>query len=256
MLTFREYANYGFEKKPSTEEISDSIDRELPIHKFDVEEMCTYLAMRKLGPHSAKATFVDCIVWGEEVGAVRVRVNSQFQILVEKRGIDLNGTTKWICKKNYQINREGYGGFEDAVANELFEEVQDVYDQPLDAPAADYKDLERLAIKIAHRLEQSARQIFVFENITKINNNRYIVVLGVRGQGVEAPQHMRVEENLTEVLYDEKAGCIRVFNTNVESPVGKEHTWSLSTADQDFWFFPSQDMNEMVDAVVLPIKYY
>ena len=252
-----EYADYGFEEKESrNEKIDSSIDREIPIHRFDIEEMSTYLVMRQLGPHKPNARFVNEIVWGEEVGAMRVRINTDIGVMIDKKGVDLGGNIRWITKRSFQVNREGYGGYEDVVAGEIFEHVEEVYYQPNDVASSEFKGLERLVVGMAGKLERVAKDIFIFENITKVDDNRYIISFGVRGQGIEAPDHRRIEKNITEIIYSPKSGTIRVFNTNLESDVGGAHSWTIMPTNQDFYFFPSQDRDEIMEVISTPLKYY
>jgi len=251
-------ADFGFDK----EEVANphsiaSIEREHPIHRFDIEEMGTYLAMRKLGGFlPCKVQYVNQYVWGENVGAVRIRINTGLQLLVDRKGVDLLGNERWLAKKSFQINREGYGGYEDVVAGEIFEVVKEVHSLPLDVPAEDWPNLERTVVNLANKLQRTAKEILVFENITKINSSRYIIVFGVRGHGVAAQDHRRVEQNITEVIFDEHSGALRIFNTNVESDVGGRHGWELMPNDQDFFFFHTQDNEEISEVVSTPMKFY
>lgn len=252
-----EIADFGFDKERSPNPFKvANIQREHPIHRFDIEEMGTYLAMKKLNSSPCKIQFVNQFVWGENVGAVRVRVNTGLQLFVDRKGIDLLGNERWLAKKSFQINREGYGGYEDIVADEIFEAVKEVADNPLDVPQDNWPDLERTVVNLASKLQRTAKDILVFENITKVNNNRYIIVFGLKGYGIETQDHRRVEENITEVIFDEKSGSLRVFNTNVESDTGGRHSWEVMPSDQDFIFFPTQNNEEISEVVSTPMKFY
>ncbi len=250
-------ADFGFDKESAENPHKvTSIEREHPIHTFDIEEMGTYLAMKKLGTTPCKIQFVNQYLWGENVGACRVRINTGLQLLIDRKGIDLLGNERWLAKKSYQINREGYGGYEDVVASEIFESVKEVHSLPLDVPKGDWPNLERTVVNLANKLQRTAKDVLMFENITRISNNRYIIVFGLRGHGIEAQDHRRVEENITEVIFDENSGSLRVFNTNVESDVGGPHSWGIMPSDQDFIFFPTQDNEEISEVVSTPMKFY
>lgn len=250
-------ADFGFDKESEANPHKiASIEREHPIHRFDIEEMGTYLAMRKLGSKPCKIQFVNQYVWGENVGSVRVRINTGLQLLIDRKGVDLLGNERWLAKRSYQINREGYGGYEDVVAGEIFTALEEVHSLPLDIPKDVWPNLERTVVNLANKLQRTAKEVLMFENITKINHNRYIIVFGMRGHGVEAQDHRRVEENITEVIFDEHSGALRIFNTNVESDVGGRHAWELMPSDQDFFFFPTQDNEEISEVVSTPMKFY
>lgn len=250
-------ADFGFDKETGENMHKvDSIEREHPIHRFDIEEMGTYLAMKKLSHKPCRAQFVNQYVWGEEVGACRVRINTGLQLFVDRLGVDLLGNHRWLTKKSFQINREGYGGYEDVVANEIFEVVKEVNSLPLDVPKESWPNLERTVVNLANKLQRVAKDVLMFENITRISKDRYIIVFGLRGHGIEAQDQRRVEENITEVIFDEHAGSLRIFNTNVESDVGGRHAWEIMPSDQDFHFFPTQDNEEISEVVSTPMKFY
>jgi len=251
-----EYADYGFEKKQAGDNVDLTINREAPVHRFDVEELFTYLAMRKLGPHKPKARFVNEMVWGEDAGATRVRLNGDLQLYLDKKGVDLEGNVRWLTHKTLQINRDGYGGYEDMVANEVFEHIENIYYQPIDVPCGEFKELERLVIRLAEKMEKVAPEIFIFENITKMDDNRYLVSFSFRGAGVGAPDQLKCNQNITEVIYNPSTGTIRIFNSNLESRTGGGVSWSLGPVDHDFCFFPSQDQNEIIEVMAVPIKFY
>ena len=139
---------------------------------------------------------------------------------------------------------------------EIYEALTEVHSLPLDVPKDVWPNLERTVTNLANKLQRIAKDVLVFENITKVSDKRYIIVFGIRGHGVEAQDHRRVEENITEVIFDENTGALRVFNTNVESDVGGAHSWQLMPSDQDFFFFPTQDNEEISEIVSTPMKFY
>jgi len=250
-------ADFGFEKEHSdhSPKISN-IDREHPIHKFDIEELGTYLSMRKLGPNPCYSPYVNEYIWGEDVGALRVRINTGLQLFVDRKAIDLMGNEKWLTKRSFQINREGYGGYEDVVASEVFNILEEVSTLPLDVPKEAWPNLERTVVNVANKLQRTAKNMLVFESILKLANNRYIIKFNVRAQGLETQDHNRVEENLTDISFDEQTGALRILNTNVESPTGKSRSWEIMPSDQDFLFFATQDNEEISEVISTPMKFY
>lgn len=251
-----EWADFGFEKVKAPSLVDGLVKKEDPVHPFDIEELFTYLAMRKLGPHNPNAKFVNEMVWGNGVGAMRVIINSDLQAMIDKKGIDLAGNERWLTKRLFQVNRDGYGGFESIVADEIYEELENSYHQPLDVASSDYRELERLVVGLAAKMQKVAKDIFMFENIVKIDDNRYIIVFNYRGAGAGGPGNRKEEENLTEVIYNKEDGTIRIFNFNVESDNGRNRSWEITPSDKDFYFFPSQDKNEILEVLAVPMKYY
>jgi hypothetical protein len=245
---------FGFDQgiEPKT---SDDDEGE-PVHQFNFEELMDYLCDMKLPGKNPKIKLVNEIHWGDGgSGTMRVFIAPRMFVYLDRMGMDLEGNRTWLRKKSYQLNRAGYGGYERSVAESIFEEVKKIDRQPLERPTSDYKELDKLVLAMANKFRGKARDIFIFENITKKSDNHYIIKMGVRGHGIGAPNQQRVEANLTEIAYDAKAGKIRVINTNVESPL-QGHVWALQPSDEDFYAFPSQSKDEIVEAMATFLKWY
>jgi len=246
---------FGFEKDFQKKEQDKKTIKETPVEVFSVEKMMNYLLEMKLPGKNPSMRFTNQIQWGENVGAVRVKMGTTLQMHIDKLSTDLEGNPTWVTKKFYQINRGGYGGYEKSVGQELFGEIQKIDKKQLDAPKNEYKELPNLVIGIASQLRRLAHDIFVFEGIKRVNDKNFIIKLGLRGGGVEARDHQKVLQNLTDVSFNEKTGKIRVMNYCVKSKVGKDE-WNLFPADQDWYFMPTQDKNEIVDVVNTNLKWY
>mgnify|MGYP006908275071 CR=1 FL=1 len=244
---------FGFEKNLELEKKKP--EDEKPIIQFNVEEMMDLLAMHSLGAKQPFIRFSNEIHWGRGNGALRLWMGTGLNIMIERQGIDLNGTPRWICKRLYQIDPSGYGGFEDAVAEELLEQLKKIDESELDSPSREYEDLEGLVASMASVIRRTARDIFIFEGIRKIDQYNYIIRLGVRGHGIEAQDQQRVEENQTHVSYDKNSGVIRLLNYNVESSKA-QHEWAIMVTDTDLNFFPTQTREEIVETIANTLHWY
>jgi hypothetical protein len=252
--TWLEYKDiFGFEKE--REVTTEKIIKEDPLKVFSIEKLMQSLAYRDLNGKSSYLKFIGEVIWGEHVGAVRVKIGPSYYATVDKLCKDLEGNAIWVTKRFYQINRAGFGGYEEHVAEKIYEDAKLVDATPLDRPISEYNDLQKLVISIAEKIKRVGKNIFIFDGITRVNPNNYIIRLGLTGHGVEARDHQRVIENLTDVSFDDKTGKIRIINTSVKSKVGG-HFWKLWPADRDWNFLPSQPTDEIIDAVATTIRWY
>ncbi len=258
-LTFKKYLEatdiFGFDDNRSKDEPDDDMLSK-PISQFNLELMMDILSKKKVGTRTPYLKFVNEMRWGDDPGAVKLYVDPGWSFYIQKMATDKQGNERWVTKKLFQLNRQGYGGLEDLVAHEIHNEIVKTHEGPLDAPINDYSDLEHLTQQIYNKSRKVMKHIFIPEGIRKLSDNAYIIKLGVRGQGVESMNHQRVEQNQTLVSYDPECGTIRITNYNIESPVGGGHAWRLNPNDFDVTCFPTQSRDEISELVAVNMKYY
>jgi len=246
---------FGFDKTRPIEVSKSEVPTE-PIHRFDIELMMNFLSQKKLGVQEAYTPFVTEIRWGQQPGALKLEIDTGYSFYIKKLGVDLEGNPRWITKKMFQLNRQGFGGYEDSVAQEVFEQIEKYSEENIESPVANYNELHSLVDHIYKKLIRESKYIFIPEGIKKINDDAFIIKFGVRGQGVESRDQTRVEQNQTLISYDKNAGTLRVTNYNIKSPVGGRHEWKIYPSDLDLYFFPSQDREEISETVLVHMKYY
>jgi hypothetical protein len=246
---------FGFDHNRSGEEPDDNM-LSRPICQFDIELMIDILSKKSIGNQKPYVKFVNEIYWGSQPGAVKLYIDPGYSFYVQKLGKDKQGNDRWATKKLFQLNRQGYGGLEDIVAQEIHNELSKAYEGPLDSPINDYNDLEHLTQQISNKMKKVMKHIFIPEGVKKLSDNAYIIKLGVRGQGVESISQSRVEQNQTLVTYDPECGTIRITNYNIESPTGGPHEWRINPNDFDIYCFPSQGRDEISELVAVNMKYY
>jgi hypothetical protein len=247
---------FGFESKRSPIPVNDDDLLMKPIKQFDVELMMNLLSQKSIGVFEAHMPFLHEIRWGNQPGAIKLEIDTGYTFYIKKLGIDRQGSPRWLTKRMFQLNRQGYGGTEDIVAQEIFEHIERYSTQNIETPSSTYEDLNILVHEIYEKIKKTSKIIFYPEGIKKINEDAYIIKFGVAGQGLESPGQTRVEQNQTLVSYDRDSGTIRVTNYNIKTPVGKKGTWKIYPNDLDLYFFPSQDKNEISEAVSVHMKYY
>lgn len=257
--SFRQFCEandiFGFQPTRAHDERDDNM-LSRPIRQFDIETMMEILSHKKIGPHTPDMPFTNIIRWGTQPGAIKLEIDTGYTFYIKKLGMDKQGHPRWVTKRMFQLNRQGYGGLEDKVAEEIHEYIENYYDGLLDGPVEDYKDLENLVSNIYNKLKRTAKVIFLPEGIRKLSDDAYIIQFGVRGQGVEEMDHRRVEQNQTLISYDREQGTIRITNYNVTSPTGGAHEWTLGTNDLDVYFFPTQSRDEISECISIQLKYY
>jgi hypothetical protein len=197
-LSFRKFVEatdiFGFEPERFSEDPDNSM-YERPINQFDIDLMMEYLSKKSMPAGlKSKSNFINEIQWGTEPGAVKLFVDTGLTFYIKKFNHDLQGTPRWVTKRMFQLNRHGYGGLEDAVAQEIFEHLEKYYRKDIDAPQKNYDELENLVMHISNKLKRTSKDIFMYEGIKKLTDNNYIIAFGVRGHGVETQDQQRVED--------------------------------------------------------------
>jgi hypothetical protein len=258
-LNFRSYFEavdiFGFGRDEENREEDEEILDNKPMKTFNVDLMIEYLSKLKVGTSRPNVKFMNEIQWGDSSGAVRLEVSPSNTFYVKKLGKDLEGNERWVTKKVFQLNRNGFGGYEESVCQEIFGIIEENSKGTVDRAVKDWDGMEDLVNNIATKMRRVARDIFTWEGTKKVSRDNYIIVFEVAGQGVQARDQLRIEENCTQVSYDPKLGIIRVMNYKVASSLG-QHEWKVMPSDLDCCFFPSQQRDEISEAVATFIKYY
>lgn len=229
-----------------------------PIRQFDIELMMKLLLRKKLGLHEADYSgFMNEISWGgDRPGAMKLEVDTGYTFYVKRLNYDLEGNKRWATKKMFQLNRRGLAGYEDIIANEIYENIENLSGYEIDYPQGDFEGLEKLTYKISQAMRRVSNSVFMFRGIKKLSENCYHIVFECRAGGVETQDHKTVDGNVTQVSFDEITGTIRVNNYNLESKTGRERKFEVMPSDVDLYFFPTQPVNEICDCLAVHFKYY
>ena len=240
--------------RPEDELAEDPLDNK-PVKGFNLEAMMDILTNKKLGAYEPHQNFINEIQWSGRHGAIKLEVDTGLTFYIKRLGFDLKGNTRWITKKMYQLNRRGFGGFEETVAEEIFDEIRDVNGNAVDSPSADFTNLRGLTMAVCSAIRKSAQPKFLFQKIKQISEHQYQIVFEIDNNGVQAIGQNRIEENITDLSYDRTCGTIKVDNYNVISKVGSRE-WKLNQTDLSLFFFPSQSPEEIADCVAVHFRYY
>jgi hypothetical protein len=244
---------FGFEDKTVPDQPETP---ETPVNTFSVGTMMDYLSKWKIGAKTPHVKFMNEIRWGQNFGAVRLVVSPKMAFMVQKLGKDLEGQDAWITKKRFQLNRTGYGGFEEAVASEIFDVIKELSEGGVDSAKKEVERLDRLTERISMKMQKVAQNKFIYEGIKKISDNEYQIVFAVNSYGLEAPSQRRVEQHITQVKFDPEVGLIKCSDFKIESPTGGPHEWRIMPADLEVNFSPAQDREEIEEVIAVHFKYF
>jgi hypothetical protein len=249
---------FGFEssqklKKPD----DDDVD---PIRPFSIQRLLDRLSGKKLAGIGAKVPFNDKVEWaGDRAGGVRSRITPNGNMIIERKVQNLEGDEVWYTYKVFKIDIVKFTGYEDSVADAVFNKVEKAYKDKLDSPSRDYKDLSYLAKRLTARLRQVEESIFVFEDIKKVNDNQYVIYFSLPAAGagrlIKRRAGGQTPEIEVNVSYDKHTGMIRViFNT--VSTENRGQGWEVDVPYFDGLFTPSQDKDVIINAIATTVKYF
>lgn len=215
------------------------------------------LAKHSLGVKKPIWEWNDMIKWGSESGAIKIDVSplGSYKIIVRKLIPDLEGVNRWVCKKIVPFDENEHNQDELNIALKLYEDLQKIDQELLDAPNHEYKLLERLTFKLADKVRQNLPTVMVFGGIKKMNENYYIIYNEYRGQGVEAPGSSRCENFHIHLNFNPSSGLIRCWGNEIQSPTS-QHRWISQPSEWDEVFTPSQPIQEIVEAVIAALSTY
>lgn len=259
---FLEVDRFGFqsiEKKDDTLP-KPSANDDKPIKSFSVQWLMDTLARKSIG-NSVRAThkFLDKVQWGNEDGAVRVKLTPNIIIFVERLITDKEGQPVWILKTTFKPKIEDFAGKEELVAVDVFDEVETIYYNELENTKEDYH-LANLVRRMSGRIRGAAPDLLMFGDIKEVKPNYFIISFSLRGVGVgklasNIPRVKQTPELTIEVEFKKERGLIHVIVSSV-SVGGEGSTWSQDIPYLNALFTPSQSKDEIIDNVITIIKYF
>ena len=254
---------FGFEAEyPQFEKKEDDGK---PIKRLDSGAVLDELAKSPLGTKQPTHTWHDMIEWGNgRNGDIKVTFSplGSFKATIKKRQMDLEGNTVWICKKVMPLNAASFpdqpvskpSKSESEIAGDIYENLLKIDKEFMNASEHEF-DMEDLVVEVAQRVKIYAPQLFIFNGCRKIDENNYIIYLGVRGQGVERRTARRVEQFDINMSFSRKTGIIRVWGCDISSPT-KGHKWESRPAEWNENFATYQSKNEIAESIVNSLLTY
>lgn len=251
---------FGFEKRNAKKITKNKIEDY--IVRIDPDIIFEVMMKRQIGGYEPFSEFHDQIQWGRESGAVQMVVSplGSFKNITRKLQVDLQGNKVWVCKKimPYKEILHSDRQFDEELAEDILEDLDKIYKQDIEAPSKEYKNLERLVIKISNVLRRKdiIPKILIYRGTKQIKKNEnYLIYFECRGHGVESPGSARLEQFIVDMSYNPLTGMIRSFGHNVESPT-KGHLWYPSPSEWDEYFSSSQKEEEIADCISKALSTY
>lgn len=251
---------FGFEKRIKPQ--SKLVVGENPIIPIDAEIVTEAMLKMNLNEKIPFSDYPDQVQWGKEPGSIQMVISplGSFKSIVRKLQIDLEGNQVWACKRiiPYKNILNANRQFDENLAEEIFEEIAQIDKEEIESPSKDYKNLERLVIKISHvcQRKESMPKLFIYRGIKEIKKHEnYLVFFDCRGHGVETPGSSRLEQFIIDMSFNTKTGMIRSFGHDVQSPT-KGHVWYPQPSEWDEYFSPSQTETEISECIGAALSTY
>lgn len=256
-----EYADFGLEvnSQNNKKTVRDDDEGEGPLHVLNIEYLTNVLKRNSIGSKwMVPNNFFGELQWGQQNGALRCSFGpDKARATIRKLTHDLEGNPVWICKKVLEI-KNLYDENPDTLAVMLQDTLNEMDQQGLDAGQADYKDMQRLVIRLASKLRsRTSQQIFMYEGIRMIEENKeYIIHWGVTGMGRQARGQFRVDQFAVHCKYESKSGLIHVTGTRIGGKLAS-YKWEYNQpSDFKESFVPGQGEEEIAHAVLVLFNTY
>lgn len=246
---------FGVESRKKKEPEDERDQSDLPIMQFNFELLSDLLEMKNVGLYDGRKNYHSEVQWGHQPGALKVLAQPDMRTTIKRLGLDLNGNHRWLTKRIFQIKKNGYGGFEDVVANELYDVLKEIHNQELEAPNGNFDEMEPLVRFVTNKVRRVMPNMLIFKELRRLTEDHYVSNFELTGNGAEAPNQQQIEQLELEYAYDRENGLIRIISRFVESKVGRTREWKLAPSYLDIIFFPSQSFDEIAEPVAVHMKY-
>lgn len=263
-MSFKKWLNehdiFGFEREISTVQ-DDKYGEEMPIVGFNTNAVIDRLSNYNLSIGRPFSRFPSEVQWGTQPGAIRVMWTPKLNIKIQRFHHDREGNPLWIMKKFFFVDDDHFGGKEEIVADDVFEQVKLVSEQQLDA-VMENNDVkfENLVYSLAAKLRQQPYQVIEFNNAKKLNENEYDLSFWLRGGGtgtITGKSHGQrpALALIVKLAYNERAGYIKSIAEMIQTSDDTAN-WEIQPAEFEGYYLPTQNKNEIIDSIVTALKWF
>lgn len=253
---------FGFEGRKSKRTVVGGSSGDKPISHIHCDVVIEFLMSKPLEGLFPISEFSNQIRWGGQHGAIKMVVSplGSYKSIIRRLQPDLEGNEVWACKRiiPYKEILDVDIVMDEKVGWLLYEQMEQVRKEEIQAPSRDYQGLRSLTHKAARHFQKNGimPEVFVYRGIKEVKPQRnYLIVYEMRGHGVEAPGSARVEQFVIDMSYNPNTGMIRSFGHDVQSPT-KGHVWRPQPSEWDEYFSSSQPDSEIVDCVAGAFSTY
>jgi hypothetical protein len=259
ILLFKEWLGVSPEIKfgfsPKTPEFNRKpFYLEQPIEEFNLERMLNELKdMGKVGTKMPNDSWGTSVKYGEGVGAIQVDSSpyGSFKCIVRRKVTDLEGNLTDCCRLVVPlINDFNHRGpndpSESIVADKLFDKLNEIDREPLQAPKGNWtENFFKLIQKFNENVKNKHPLIMEYEGYIKQDDNNYLFAFTYRGYGNGLPNSQKAEKFLINMQYQPKTGLIHSWGYEVASPQ-RVREFYVTPSEWDEYFCPTQPANEII----------
>jgi hypothetical protein len=254
-----EYADFGFEQESQNDKKKGDPEGDLPLDPVNLNHITKLLTRKAYGvKFPIINNFFGEVQWGNSDGALQVKFSplGGLNASIRKMIHTLKGEKVWICKKVVEI-KHIFDEYPDKLHFALDEVLTETDNTGLDAPSADYKDLERLTVQLAATLRgKTTQRIFIYEGIRVLKEGeRYIIHFGVTGMGRQRPGQKRLDQFAVDVGYNREDGIIKIAGNELGDKIDK-YRWIYDPSNFIENFTPSQNIDEIKNAILVHFNCY
>jgi hypothetical protein len=203
------------------------------------------------------AFFTPATLWGDKVGAIRARLTPNKGVIIERRTSDLQGQSLWIVKKTFKIKTEEFVGHEDIVADDVSKHVKIIAHEPIDSAQREYSGLFGIVRRIVEKVQAKVNPMFTFQEVKKVNENNYNILLSVAGYGqgklVSRLKPGPSSGGIIDMSYNPETGMVKGILTTIE--VEESGAWEIDVPYFMGQFAPSQPPEEIVSSMIAGLKF-
>lgn len=252
-----EWADYGFDRdldEPKDEDDQKPYD---PISAdIIIQEL---LSLGKIGTRQAHHTWQDVIEYGSnDVGTLAIDITplGSFKVITRRKITTLQGESAWICKHVLSLNEHNYADRNEVpIAHKIYSTLEEIDNQLIEKAQANYPDFKKLSQMLTRNSSRLCPEGMFYKGVKEIDENHVITYFEFRGGGVGGPDQSRIEQFNIHLYFDQKKGLIRSWGHDVSSTLS-QHEWSLNPSEWDEYFAPTQNLKEIVSAIVGAFRTY
>jgi hypothetical protein len=252
---------FGFNRDPRKKS-APGARMDMPIKDINSDEVVEFMLGNSVGGVEPIMEFSNQIRWGDAPGAMMMTISplGSYKSIVRRLQVDLEGNQVWTCKRMFLYKDMVFADrqFDDNLANFIFEHIEEIHKEDLEAPSHDYTGLRKLVVNTAKLAQRKdvIPELFIFRGIKEIEKDRnYLIFFELRGQGVEAPGRARVEQFAITMSYNPRTGMIRSFGNDIQSPT-RGHRWVPQPSEWDEYFSSGQSESEISECITAALSTY
>lgn len=231
-----------------------------PINTINFDEIINYVMSKKIQNLNPNLQFSNQIQWGEDVGAIRMKIPF-IKIIIQQLTHNLLGENQWICRKVISVDHKfnsNENNINENLSIGIIDSVENILENNLYSPKNEYKSFENLVRRISFKCTTKGiiPEIFIYTGVKKgKSENNFLITYECRGGGVEAPGSERLEVFHINMSYNPKTGLIRSIGEGIQSPI-KGHTWKIQPSEWDEYFLNNQPEHEIINSISTSLKTY